>query len=1719
MGRWVVGIFACVSMALFAACGGGGGGGGGGNGGNGDGGGGVPPIQECDGSGRLCLAVGSLTLRVGQSTEFVATVRDTNDRPMAGVQVLVTDGSFLEITNGSGTTDENGQLRGTVRAVFGGTATLRAVAESEDLSVFVRISIAGSQQPTPTATQGGPGVATQTPLPAPLVATIFMETDRFSISAAGGGTVTVRAFAFDADNQPINGVQLLFDFAPKVGIIRPIATQTRRVEQDGEVVLDGVAEVQIVIPPDSASPGEVTVTASAAGVNGQVTFSIVPGNARKPISTVLLQTSDGTCGADVGGSLTLTAFIFDSDNNPLDNVNVLFLTPVGQTIPLTSISQPFAGQDGTARTTLQIPPGSPVLVDGAGNIIPHIVRARAGGVEGTVQIFVVPGRETCGGSTGNDNLGNPASVTLSASPNRIRVRGSGVQELSTVNATVFDNFGNRFPEAEVRFSIDSERTVAEGATLLPVNPSGRFCEQERTERCEIDEDCTEEGDTCGAFDSTNRFKIFTDRAGNAQIQLRSGTGLGTVTVRAEIPSDADDEYTELCSDPATEGQRCIISSGLVVTVTAGLPRRVSLSINDKFIDNNDGTLLTTLAAVIADDQGNTVEDGTPVSFKVMPFGEEDTTSGQVAVRGFSNTNEDPPCDVDEFTSQTGSRVIPQPGTAITCVTFPINQKGTELQVQIEAAGESDIRTVTLPGSIDFTNLLVAANPTTVQVTGTESGASLITAVVLDDSGNPISNVKLTFETDPGLASFRLEPPQFLTSGITDDTGVTSATLTIPAGTDAESVGVSVFGGGIDRILASTVTVNVSSSGPGPSAGEPASVHFEGATPSVIGVRGSGRPEQSTLSFSVRDPFDEPLAGVTVVFSLNGLGGARLGSDLVETDASGIARTTVISGNRAETLQVTAAVDSDDDNNFDLVTQVSAVNVVGAPPSSDRLSLAVEHLNVAGRVFFGLEDGVTAFLNDRFGNAVPEGTTVNFTTNGASVFDQLSTSNSGRASTTLISEGGVPDNGIITVLATTRGEETFIDANGNGIYDSGEIFFDVPEPFIDFNGNGQFDPPEPFTDSNANGRHDAGEPFTDTNDNGLYDDNRFERFVDVNDNGVWDEAQNPGTWDADAVIWKTIDVTFSAGTIVDLSPQSFEIEDGGFENFALFVGDSDQNPIVGGSVISVDVRGDGVDLVGVPGRFVLPDAETFGAIVPGLNFFTFSIVDAEVGAPEAPQNVVLEISVESDTSSTAPGGNGSGVLTAFGRNLPPPPATATPTPSATATPTATPTFTPTPTRTSTPPPTATPTASNTATATPTATPTLPPSSIQFAGANPSQIGVRASGLAEQSVLTFKVTDANTNPVAGIEVSFQLASVGGESVDPVTAVTDASGLARTTLTSGTRATAVQVIARVDANGDGTPDLSAQSTGVSVLGAPPSMSRYSVGPERLNVAGRVFFGLEDPVRAFVNDRFGNAVPPGTAVNFVTNGASIVNSMATTTAGVATATLITEGEVPPTGIVTVLAFTRGEEGFLDNNGNGPFDEGIDSIVTDDVPEPYIDFRPLPGLDAGCPIFAPSPLCNNLFDTDTRFEHFVDAGALNGVWDAQGSTGVWDDDIFIFARATVTFSGPLVTPVVTPSSFTIADGGSQTFTLEVHDDLVNPLVGGSTISVTSNAGEVVGGNITMPDGQSFNQLVGGLTLFSFALVDSEPGDEEGPAPASITVTVTSQNGNGAFVLASGTID
>jgi hypothetical protein len=95
----------------------------------------------------------------------------------------------------------------------------------------------------------------------------------------------------------------------------------------------------------------------------------------------------------------------------------------------------------------------------------------------------------------------------------------------------------------------------------------------------------------------------------------------------------------------------------------------------------------------------------------------------------------------------------------------------------------------------------------------------------------------------------------------------------------------------------------------------------------------------------------------------------------------------------------------------------------------------------------------------------------------------------------------------TVLAYAIGEESFVDANGNGQYDTGEAFVDMPEAYIDHNEDGV------FGNMNTVGAcmsRDAVKTVSGTEaDAGRCDTwqtgGEEEEFIDFNNNGVYDVA--------------------------------------------------------------------------------------------------------------------------------------------------------------------------------------------------------------------------------------------------------------------------------------------------------------------------------------------------------------------------------------------------------------------------------------------------------------------------------------------------------------------------------------------------------------------------------------------------------------------------------------
>ncbi len=399
------------------------------------------------------------------------------------------------------------------------------------------------------------------------------------------------------------------------------------------------------------------------------------------------------------------------------------------------------------------------------------------------------------------------------------------------------------------------------------------------------------------------------------------------------------------------------------------------------------------------------------------------------------------------------------------------------------------------------------------------------------------------------------------------------------------------------------------------------------------------------------------------------------------------------------------------------------------------------------------------------------------------------------------------------------------------------------------------------------------------------------------------------------------------------------------------------------------------------------------------------------------------------------------------------------------------------------------------------------SIQFLSASPDVIGVKGSGQTENSIITFSVQDINGQPVSdGIEIDFTLSGPqGGETFNPTTASTK-GGQVQTTLQSGSVAGPVRITATTTLNG---VTISSSSTTVSIGGGVPSMTHFSFAAVTLNLAGLSYDNLQTTLTAFLADRFGNFnVLKGTSVSFYTEAGAVDASNTTEETGIASAifrtqnprpldfSLLTFGQVDPgtaalndaaallegdpfNGLSQVIAVTRGEECFVDKNGNGLFDgTGVDGfpLADCDISEPFIDQD-----DDGV--------------YDAANEQYID-GNNNGVFD--GPNGVWDENRMIWQPLWITFSGQPGITVVTPGvdfPFFVGNLSSQEFHLCVADKNSNAPMAGSTVEVTATKGKLVGGGpFTVPD------IPYGPYCFKFALLD-ETKDDDPPVPAFVEIT------------------
>jgi hypothetical protein len=421
------------------------------------------------------------------------------------------------------------------------------------------------------------------------------------------------------------------------------------------------------------------------------------------------------------------------------------------------------------------------------------------------------------------------------------------------------------------------------------------------------------------------------------------------------------------------------------------------------------------------------------------------------------------------------------------------------------------------------------------------GTSVISVSIVDDQGNLFTEpVDVNFSSGC-MAQLTAE----LSSPITTSNGVATSTYLAQGCVGNDTINVTANAGGIN--LSATASINVSAADIG-------SIEYISATPVNIGILGAGivgGSESSTVVFKVKDTDGNPYNSHVVNFSLNTtVGGIHLSQSVATTNEQGLVQTVVNSGSVSTTVRVTASTEALDGTI--VFTQSSQLVVSTGLPDQDSFSLSRGVANPEAWSVDGVEVPVTVRLADAFNNPVPDGTAVNFTTEGGSIESLCRTDNGvcsviwtsqnprpvGRGLTNsfcsviddddpaiFCAREPLPDGknylgqeyggygGRVTILATAIGEESFPDKNSNGRFDESEYtlfqgrdvggrLYDLKEAFIDHNEDNLYSPVE--SSAEAGGEL---EEFVDFNGNGTFD------IEDSVYNGILcglNDITNPGT---------------------------------------------------------------------------------------------------------------------------------------------------------------------------------------------------------------------------------------------------------------------------------------------------------------------------------------------------------------------------------------------------------------------------------------------------------------------------------------------------------------------------------------------------------------------------------------------------------------------------------
>ncbi|AQA19893.1 hypothetical protein BST95_18195 [Halioglobus japonicus] len=547
------------------------------------------------------------------------------------------------------------------------------------------------------------------------------------------------------------------------------------------------------------------------------------------------------------------------------------------------------------------------------------------------------------------------------------------------------------------------------------------------------------------------------------------------------------------------------------------------------------------------------------------------------------------------------------------------------------------------------------------------GTAILSLAIVDENDQPVGGAESVSITSSCIATgasvLSAENPVPVVDGIVQ----VDYTVVSCAGVDqltAELVGDGLQAFGIVEIAA-------------PSAD---ALTFISADPTLIVLKGTGggpdRKEQSKVTFEALDSLGNPQAGVEVTFSLStDVGGVTIAPSSAFTDEAGLVSTNVNSGDVATVVRVIATMDTGDGSGE--ISAISDVLTISTGlPDQNSISLSVSETFVVeeGMTKDGVPRCLTVRMADKFNNPVPNGTAAVFTTEYGSIDPSCETGRSngdraglagceapvpGRCSVGWISQaprqptleenqalvvrhdqpypsgyncpshngtsGPCPDDlgmirgGRSTILVTAIGEESFIDRNGNGVFDQEEaddgLWANLTEAFLDHNedGNGKlgrnrYDPAtidcldspnsltckagseEIFVDFNSNGRFDAN---GDDPANGYPDEGLTAVY-----NGLLCPQEGDGVWCSRELLNVRASLVLVLSTDPNWTMALYD-QDGNLASmttegnqYVAYVSDLFNNKPTGGSTVTVE--GTGPCTATLLGNESVPNTTSYGA---------------------------------------------------------------------------------------------------------------------------------------------------------------------------------------------------------------------------------------------------------------------------------------------------------------------------------------------------------------------------------------------------------------------------------------------------------------------------------------------------------------------------------------------